>query len=119
MSCNKLISWEEAQSMIDAGDKAPVCSCSGYFKPDTISFGQAMPVEKTQRAAMLSSKSDVFIVVGSTLLVQPAALMPEYAKNAGAFLVIINLSDTPCDTVCDVLIRGKAGEVLKKIVDRV
>jgi len=119
MSCKKLISWQEAQDMIEAGNKAPVCSCSGYFKPDTVSFGQAMPVEETQRAAMLSSKSDVFIVVGSTLLVQPAALMPEYAKNAGAFLVIINLSETPYDKVCDVLIRGKAGSVLKKITHQV
>lgn len=116
MRCKKLISWEEAMVMIDAGEKAPACSCGGFLKPDTISFGQAMPVEETQRAAMLSSKSDVFIVVGSTLLVQPAALMPEYAKNAGSFLVIINLSETPYDNVCDVLIRGKAGEVLKKIV---
>ena len=119
MSCKKLISWEEAKGMIDAGDKAPVCSCGGFLKPDTISFGQAMPVEQTQRAAMLSSKSDVFIVVGSTLLVQPAALMPEYAKTAGAFLVIINLSETPYDKVCDVLIRGKAGDVLKKIVKQI
>lgn len=116
MRCKKLISWEEAMVMIDAGEKAPACSCGGFFKPDTISFGQAMPVEETQKAAMLSSKSDVFIVVGSTLLVQPAALMPEYAKNEGSFLVIINLSETPYDNVCDVLIRGKASEVLKKIV---
>jgi NAD-dependent deacetylase len=65
MSCKKLISWEEAQAMIDAGDRAPVCSCGGFLKPDTVSFGQAMPVEQTQRAALLSSKSDVFIVVGS------------------------------------------------------
>jgi NAD-dependent deacetylase len=119
MSCKKLISWNEAQDMIDRGDKAPVCSCSGYFKPDTISFGQTMPVEETREASMLSSKSDVFIVVGSTLLVQPAALMPEYAKNAGAFLVIINLSKTPYDKDCDVLIRGKAGPVLKSIVEKI
>ena len=119
MSCKKLISWEQAEKMIRAGDKAPECSCSGYFKPDTISFGQAMPEEETRQAVMLSSKSDVFVVVGSTLLVQPAALMPEYAKTAGAFLVIINLSETPYDRSCDVLIRGKAGDVLKKITDRV
>ena len=119
MSCKKLISWEKAQAMIDAGDKAPVCSCGGFLKPDTVSFGQAMPIEETQRAATLSSKSDVFIVVGSTLLVQPAALMPEYAKNSGAFLVIINLSETPYDKMCDVLIRGKAGDVLKKIMGQV
>jgi len=55
--------------------------------------------------------------VGSTLLVQPAAHMPIYAKNGGAFLTIINPSDTPCDGMCDVLIRGKAGEVLQQIVD--
>ncbi len=119
MSCKKLISWDEATAMIDAGEKAPVCSCGGFLKPDTVSFGQAMPVEETQRAAMLSSKSDVFIVVGSTLLVQPAALMPEYAKNAGSFLIIINLSETPYDKVCDVLITGKAGDVLNKIVAQV
>jgi len=119
MSCKKLISWEKIQARIDAGDKAPVCSCGGFFKPDTISFGQAMPVEETQRAEVLSSRSDVFVVVGSTLLVQPAALMPEYAKTAGAFLVIINLSETPYDKVCDVLIRGKAGDVLQKIVGQV
>jgi len=119
MSCKKLISWETAEEMIDAGNRAPVCSCGGFFKPDTISFGQAMPVEETRKAAMLSQKSDVFIVVGSTLLVQPAALMPEYAKNAGAFLVIINLSDTPYDKVCDIMIRAKAGDVLKKIADRI
>ena len=116
MTCRKLISWKNALAMIDTGDQAPECSCGGFLKPDTISFGQAMPVEETQKAKILSSKSDVFIVVGSTLLVQPASLMPKYAKNAGAFLVIINLSETPYDKVCDILIRGKAGEALSKIV---
>ena len=119
MSCKKLITWEEAMALIDAGDPAPECDCSGYYKPDTISFGQAMPMEKTQRAAELSSKSDLFIVVGSTLLVQPAALMPEYAKNNGACLVIINLSETPYDSVCDILINDKAGSVLEKIIHQV
>lgn len=118
MSCKKLITWEQAEAMIDAGDPAPECECSGYYKPDTISFGQAMPVEETQKAAELSAKSDVFIVVGSTLLVQPAALMPQYAKNGGAFLAIINLSETPYDSVCDVLINEKAGEALKQIAQK-
>lgn len=116
MSCRKLMSWKAAKALIDKGDKAPECECGGFLKPDTISFGQAMPVEETKRAALLSAKSDVFIVIGSTLLVQPASLMPEYAKNAGAFLVIINLSETPYDAVCDVLIRGKAGEALTRIL---
>jgi len=116
MTCKSLITWDEAQALIDRGDPAPECSCGGYYKPDTISFGQAMPVKETEKAAMLSAKSDVFIVVGSTLVVQPAALMPEYAKNNGAFLAIINLSDTPYDRVSDILLREKAGNVLHKIV---
>ena len=117
MSCGMLFSWKKTQAMIDSGDMPPLCSCSGYLKPDTISFGQAMPVEETQQAVMLSSRSDVFIVVGSTLLVHPAASMPEYAKNNKASLVIINLSSTPSDGVCDILIQEKAGNVLKNILE--
>ena len=118
MTCKKIIPFSEALAMIHAGNPAPQCSCSGYFKPDTISFGQAMPEEETRKAAMLSAKSDIFLVVGSTLLVQPAALMPEYAQNAGAFLAIVNLSETPYDKVCDVLINEKAGTVLDRIIKK-
>ncbi len=119
MSCRQVYPWDQIRKRIDNGDPAPVCECSGYLKPDTISFGQAMPEKATQRAVQLSKQSDVFIVVGSTLVVQPAALMPEYAKNNGAFLGIINLSETPYDSVSDVVIQGKAGTVLKQIVDQV
>jgi NAD-dependent deacetylase len=119
MSCKRLISWQEAEAMFKSGDKAPECSCGGYFKPDTVSFGQTMPVEETKMAVKLSSKSDMFMVIGSTLLVQPASLMPGYAKAAGAFLVIVNLSETPYDGSCNVLIREKAGDVLKQILNRV
>lgn len=116
MTCSRTIPFEQAKKMIEAGDPAPECECGGFLKPDTISFGQSMPVQATRRAAELSSGCDLFMVVGSTLVVQPASLMPEYAKQGGAFLVIINLSETPCDKICDVLIRGKAGKILEEIV---
>jgi NAD-dependent deacetylase len=119
MTCNGSSSIHDAQKRIDAGDFAPECDCGGYMKPDTISFGQAMPVEEVEKATELSKNCDCFIVVGSTLLVQPAALMPVYAKQSKAFLGIINLSETPCDDMCDVLVCNKAGEVLVDIVDRV
>lgn len=118
MSCRRLFSWKSTKEMIRQGNNPPECDCSGYLKPDTISFGQSMPVEETQKAAQLSSQSDVFIVIGSTLLVQPAALMPKYAKENGAFLAILNLSETPYDSVCDVLIREKAGMVLEQIAQK-
>ena len=119
MQCRKLSSLEAAQQRVAAGDPAPECECGGYLKPDTISFGQAMPVEAVQKATALSLNCDFFMVVGSTLLVQPAALMPQYAKDGGAFLAIVNLSETPYDAVCDVLINGKAGEVLPQITSSI
>ncbi len=116
LRCDKTTSIHEAQRRVKAGDLAPECECGGYLKPDTISFGQSMPVKAVQQATALSQSCDFFMVVGSTLLVQPAALMPPYAKQAGAYLAIVNLSETPCDEMSDALIRGKAGEVLPEIV---
>ncbi len=116
MSCRRIAPLDDVRQRLASGDPAPACACGGYLKPDTISFGQSMPVVEVEKAVDLSRKSDFFLVVGSTLLVQPAAHMPMYAKQNGAFLAIVNLSETPCDDMCDALIREKAGEVLQKIV---
>ncbi len=117
MTCGEMSSEAAAQERISAGDPAPECHCGGYLKPDTISFGQAMPAAEVERAVRLSEACDVFLTVGSTLLVQPAASMPQFAKQSGAFLAIVNLSETPMDDRADVRIEGKAGEVLPKIVE--
>jgi NAD-dependent deacetylase len=119
MACSKLSSKEAAYQRIRAGDAAPECECGGYLKPDTISFGQSMPMGEVNRAAALSQGCDFFMVVGSTLVVQPAAHMPIYAKQHGAFLAIVNLSKTPCDALCDVRVNDKAGDVLKTLVQEV
>jgi NAD-dependent deacetylase len=119
MACRQIIQTEDVKHRLSEGDPAPECDCGGYLKPDTISFGQSMPVAEVEKAAALSQASDFFMVVGSTLLVQPAAHMPYYARNNGAFLAIVNLSETPCDEMCDVLIREKAGMVLQEIVKEV
>lgn len=119
MACSKLSSKEAAYQRIMAGDAAPECECGGYLKPDTISFGQSMPMGEVNRAATLSQDSDFFMVVGSTLVVQPAAHMPIYAKQHGAFLAIVNLSKTPCDALCDVRVNDKAGDVLETLVQEV
>jgi len=119
MSCRKIFPTAKVQQRLKTGDPAPQCECGGFLKPDTISFGQAMPVAEVEKSVTLSSQCDFFLIVGSTLVVQPAAQMPVYAKNNGAFLAIINLSDTPCDDICDVLIREKAGDVLQQIINEV
>ena len=119
MSCQKISPIDEVQQRLTTGDPAPECECGGFLKPDTISFGQAMPAAEVEKSVTLSRECDFFLIVGSTLLVQPAAQMPVYAKNNGAFLAIINLSETPCDDICDVLIREKAGDVLQQIINEV
>ncbi len=116
MSCRQIAALDNVRQRLASGDPAPECDCGGYLKPDTISFGQSMPVAEVEKAVDLSRKSNFFMVVGSTLLVQPAAQMPVYAKENGAFLAIVNLSDTPFDNQCDALIREKAGGVLQKIL---
>lgn len=117
MSCSKISATREAHDRLSRGDLAPSCDCGGFLKPDTISFGQSMPMDKVNQAIALSQNSDLFIVVGSTLLVQPAAHMPIYAKQNNAVLAIINLSETPCDDMCDFLITEKAGVVLNRILE--
>lgn len=119
MSCSKISATQEAYDRLSSGDPAPICDCGGFLKPDTISFGQSMPMDKVNQAIALAQSSDLFIVVGSTLLVQPAAHMPVYAKQNNAFLAVINLSETPCDDICDVLITEKAGGVLNRILEAV
>ena len=119
MECGKLFSLMDAISRIESGDVAPECECGGYLKPDTISFGQAMPEVEVEKAMRLSREAETFIVVGSTLVVQPAARMPVYAKQNGAFVAIINLSETPMDDMCDVIVREKAGEALQEILEEV
>ncbi len=116
MSCDALESIHDVQIRIENGDEAPECHCGGYLKPDTISFGQAMPMEETDKAVNLCCACDFLLVIGSTLLVQPASLLPGYAKRNGAYLAMINLSETPYDRECDVKISEKAGAVMDEVV---
>jgi NAD-dependent deacetylase len=120
LSCGKLYPLEQIKVRLDKGEEIPDCEvCHGMLKPNAVLFGEQLPYEVLQEATNRSSNCDLFIVVGSTLIVYPAAYMPIYAVQAGAKLVIINLSSTPMDREAAVLIVAKAGEAMSKIVDRV
>ena len=120
LSCGRRYDRDEVQDTIRNGVKVPRCDdCSGLLKPDTISFGQAMPERETNQAYERSFGSDLFIVVGSSLVVQPAAHMPLRAKQGGAKLVIINRDPTPHDGYADVVINGSAGYVMARILEKV
>jgi len=120
MDCNARFSRDEIQQRLEAGEQIPDCSvCGGMLKSATVLFGEPMPEKETREAFERSRASDLFIVVGSSLLVQPAASMPVYAKHAGAPLVIINLEPTMMDQFADIIIQGDASEVLPPVADLV
>ncbi len=120
LTCKKPYDRDSVQKKIKEGVKAPSCEdCGGPLKPATISFGQSMPEKETQEAYRRSSLCDLFIVIGSSLVVQPAASMPVVAKQSGAKLVIINRDPTPCDDMADLLIHTEAGPTMDKILKKV
>jgi NAD-dependent deacetylase len=95
----------------------PACgACGGIVKTATISFGQPMPVEAMRRAEAASRKCDLFIVLGSSLLVLPAAALPIVAKSNGAALAIVNREPTGMDGDADVVIHAEIGAVLRELV---
>ena len=120
LSCQKHYDRDAVQERISRGDRVPRCdACDGLLKPATISFGQAMPEKETAEAMQRSSACDLFIVIGSSLVVQPAASMPLVAKEKGAKLVIINRDTTPFDHLAEVVLHTSAGNVMTEILNRI
>jgi NAD-dependent deacetylase len=120
LRCGRLYPLEQIKVRLDKGEEIPDCEvCHGMLKPNAVLFGEQLPYAVLTEATHRSSNCDLFIVVGSTLVVYPAAYMPVYAVQGGAKLVIINLSSTPMDAEAAVLIQARAGEAMSKIVDKV
>jgi NAD-dependent protein deacetylase/lipoamidase len=100
-----------------AGGRAPDCpDCAGHIKTATVSFGQAMPEEAMRRAEQMTIACDLFVVVGSSLVVWPAAGFPLMAKRNGARLAIINRDPTDFDDIADLVIRQDIGTVLEPFI---
>jgi NAD-dependent deacetylase len=100
-----------------AGGRAPACeACDGYIKTATVSFGQSMPEEAMRRAGELTAACDLFLVVGSSLVVWPAAGFPMMAKQNGARLVIVNRDETEFDGIADLVVREDIGSVLAPFI---
>ena len=118
LSCKRRYSFEEVKAKLDAGVDIPECEvCHGSLKPDVVFFGETLPERVVNEATARSHSCDLFIVIGSTLIVYPAAYMPAYAVEAGARLIIINLSPTPMDDKAILVIRAKAGEAMSRIIE--
>ena len=130
LSCNKKMLFEDAgwdkskwgrgmrQSPIQEGQ--PKCPhCGGRLINSIVDFGDPLPYDELEEAIQRSQNSDVFFVIGSSLVVSPAANMPGIAKQNGAKLIIINKGETPYDRVTDVRFDNLIEDVLPSIMEKV
>ena len=108
------LSWVKAQFVVSG--HAPDCTCGGHIKAATVSFGQAMPERAMRRAEQMTLSCDLFVAVGSSLVVWPAAGFPLMAKRNGARLAIINREATEFDEIADLVVRGDIGTVLSPLI---
>ena len=115
LSCQEIWPWEHAYERLIKGEEAPVCEkCGGLLKPNTISFGQSLNAAVLNRSFALAEECDFMLILGSSLVVEPAASIPRVAKqgNSGAWLAIITQSATPLDGLADLKIAASIGETL-------
>ena len=118
LNCGKKYDRDDIQERISSGVKVPYCDdCSGILKPDTISFGQAMPEDKMTQAITYARECDLCFVLGSSLVVYPAASVPFQAVKSGAKLIIINRDETPLDSMADVVIHESVSKVLGDMLE--
>jgi NAD-dependent deacetylase len=120
LSCGRRFPMPEVLQRIRDGMEVPDCpDCRGILKPDAVFFGEALPEKTLREAIHRAQKCDLMIVIGSTLVIYPAAYIPTYATEAGAKLAIVNLTPTPFDHYAAVVIRGRAGDAMSRVMERV
>ena len=117
LECDQRYEVPWVKEQFDAqGACAPDCSCGGFIKTATVSFGQSMPADEMRRAEALSKACDLFLVVGSSLVVWPAAGFPLMAKRNGAKLAIVNRDATEFDDIADLVVRADIGDVFAPFI---
>ena len=100
-----------------SGGHSPDCpGCGGFIKTATVSFGQSMPEQAMRRAQQLTESCDLFVAIGSSLVVWPAANFPLVAKRNGARLVIINRDETEFDEIADLVLHNDIGDSLAPFI---
>jgi NAD-dependent deacetylase len=97
--------------------KVPRCSCKGMLRPDVVWFGEMLPEKASEDAFAAAERADLFLSVGTSAIVYPAASLPQIAKANGAFLIEINVERTPLTTTADLFLQGPSGEILPELLD--
>jgi NAD-dependent deacetylase len=120
LDCGSRGPMADALARVQAGEDDPACfDCGGILKSATISFGQSLVPADLARAEEAAVDSDVFLAIGTSLTVYPVAWLPERALASGARLVIINAEPTPLDNRAHAVLRGRSGDILAALLERV
>jgi len=101
---------------VPLAEMPPRCSCGGLLRPDVVWFGEALPPSALEQALQAADSCDVFLVVGTSAAVQPAASLPRVAREHGAFVVEVNLESTPLTGIAHDRHHGKAGVLLPRLL---
>lgn len=113
LQCAHRFELSDLKNRFEAEGSMPDCEhCDGIIKTATVSFGQAMPEQEMSLAQQATTDADLFVVVGSSLTVQPAAGFPELAHHLGCRLVILNREETPLDPIADLVLHEEIGQTL-------
>ena len=117
LSCGRRTPMQETLARVDAGEPDPAClTCGGILKSATISFGQALDAAVVEAAAEAAADADVFMTVGTSLTVHPAAGLTDLAAAHGARVVVVNAEPTPYDGLADLVVREPIGTALPRLV---
>ena len=116
LSCKKRYELEPIITAFRERDELPVCDCGGIIKTATISFGQPMPEQEMSAAEDWSRKADLLLVLGTSLVVYPAAMLPRLTKQAGGRFAILNRDPTDYDAIADLVLHEEIGPTLAAAV---
>ena len=120
LACGWRGPMDETLARVRAGDEDPAClECGGMLKSASISFGENLVPADLERAQRAAAGADVFLAIGTSLGVYPAAALPEQALRSGAFLAVLNGEETPFDPLAEFVIRERLGDVLPELVERI
>ncbi|NHJ13134.1 MAG: NAD-dependent deacylase [Candidatus Thorarchaeota archaeon] len=109
---------EAIHQRVANGEIPPRCKkCNGILKSEAVLFGEPMPEQAMQAAIDMCKNADLMLVIGTSLTIYPAAFLPQLAKNSGAKVVLVNLEGTDRDGVADIVLRGRATDIVPRIVN--
>ncbi|HSK75857.1 MAG TPA: NAD-dependent deacylase [Thermoanaerobaculia bacterium] len=116
--CNRCgRSRDMGEAIAESAEEPPACSCGGKYRPSVVGFGEALPDDVFAQAAEESASADLFLSVGTSSTVYPAAGLIEVAKRAGALFIEVNPEPTPFSRLADLRLAAPAGEAVPALVD--